>query len=178
MSLGASGKRESSNLSKHPVLQAAAILNPRRPVRCAGTPPCLRSASPLPEPGWGRRLGFEELALGAGARGLRLPVPEADACGRTPPPPSLDTRGRRVLPRLTPDYVSDRIPHSRADRPEQGAGNQGGLALRPGALPTSGPPPRAPRPLRPLRGARVRAQRPDGVGGAASAWGGGWRTAT
>lgn len=84
--------------------------------------------------------------LGAGARGLRLPVPEADACGRTPPPPLLDTRGRRVLPRLTLDYVSDRIPHSRADRPEQGAGNQGGLALRPGALPTSGPPPRVPRP--------------------------------
>lgn len=38
---------------------------------------------------------------------LTLASRPADACGRTPPPPELDARVRRVRPQLMLDYVSD-----------------------------------------------------------------------
>ncbi|XP_011783896.1 PREDICTED: LOW QUALITY PROTEIN: uncharacterized protein LOC105502129 [Colobus angolensis palliatus] len=59
---------------------------PWRPVLRAGTPPSLRSASPLPELGRGRRLGFEELVLGAGRGESDFLSPRPTRAGRTPPP--------------------------------------------------------------------------------------------
>lgn len=69
------------------------------------------------------------------------------------------------------------LTRARIDRSKELATKVGWLYDRAPCRPRAS----TPRPISPRRllwGAGVSAQRPDGVGGAASAWGGGWRTAT
>ncbi|KAK2084417.1 hypothetical protein P7K49_037450 [Saguinus oedipus] len=149
---------------------------PRRPVRSAGTPPSLRSASPLPEPGRGRRLGFEELALGTGRGESDFLSPRPTRAGRTPPPPSPHnsrTPGSAPRPLGFPRPIMSRIEsltRARIDRSKELASKVGSETPLP--PPRSSGTPRTPAPAvhplspRLLSGRQNRAERRSG--GAAS----------
>lgn len=93
------------------------------PVR-RGTPPSLRPASPLPELGRGWRLGFEELAQGAGRGESDFLSPRPTRAGRTPPPPSpLNSRTPGSAPH--PPGLPPPIGLCLGSNPSRGRGSTG-----------------------------------------------------
>lgn len=88
---GAAGEpdRAPSPRPGKPALLRAALARTRAP-SSPRAPALLRPASPFLRPVGGWRLGFEELARGCRARGVRLPVPSPRVRAAGPPPPPLE----------------------------------------------------------------------------------------